>query len=190
MMQIAQQKTQSATRAARLRFALQMAEQAQLVGARIAEEREAREWSRPELARQLPGVASGNDVYRWETGKHLPRSHALEAIADLFGITVADLYAGPAAGQRLREAGGDLLGELSRQQLGSGGVPDDLPDDPTELLQRILVELIYLQKEVAKIPTAVAEIPAALQEIRETVGPIGTELATWSRREAARAQRG
>ena len=95
MMQTAQHNSQSAHRAARLRFALQMAEQAQRVGDRIAQEREKRNWSRPELARQMPGLSTGNDVYRWESGKHLPRSDTLEALADLFEISVADLHAGP-----------------------------------------------------------------------------------------------
>ena len=47
------------------------------------------------MARRMPGVSTGNDVYRWEAGKHLPRADTLEAIAALFEIEVADLYAGP-----------------------------------------------------------------------------------------------
>lgn len=119
-MQVTQQRTQSANRAARLRFALQMAEQAQKVGDRITQEREKRKWSRPEMARQMPGVSTGNDVYRWENGKHLPRADTLEAIADLFEIEVCDLYAGPVDDAEPEPKQGDLdqlSGPVSRAEL-------------------------------------------------------------------------
>lgn len=116
-MQVAQRNSQSAGRAARLRFALQMAEQAQKVGDRIAYERTQREWSRPALARELPGVATGNDVYRWERGKHLPRADTMEALAALFGITVADLYAGPPSSSIQKRDLSDALNGAEGSQL-------------------------------------------------------------------------
>lgn len=64
-MHTAQRKTQGNFRKARLRFALQMVEQAQKVGGRMEELRVERGWSKAEMARRLPGVSDGNDVRRW-----------------------------------------------------------------------------------------------------------------------------
>lgn len=110
-MHSAPHKTQSAHRAARARFALQMAQQAKKVGDRIAYERDQKGWSKAEMARQMPGTVSGNDVYRWESGKHMPRSDTLDAIADLFGISQADLHAGaPDEDYGASGGGGDKRG--------------------------------------------------------------------------------
>lgn len=138
-MQLTQRKTQSAGRAARLRFALQMAEQSQKVGDRIAYEREKMELSRPALARELPGVTTGNDVYRWEKGKHLPRADTMEALAKLFGISVADLYAGvPANG---RPDTSDLSDALSEAE------PDSGTQDQLNRIEQKLDSLLEILEE-------------------------------------------
>lgn len=64
------------------------------------------------------------------------------------------------------------LSAISQQNRKDGvgrEVPDleELPNDPTELLKRILQELLFLQIEVAAIP-------ALLQEISDSVKQIGT----------------
>lgn len=150
-MQVAQRKTQSASRAARLRFAAQVAEQTEKVGRRIAQERQARKWSRPALARMLPGVATGNDVYRWETGKHLPRADTLDAIAEAFDIKVADLYSGPY--DENSDNGDDLMKALddAQREVSLGQIQDQIEGYYTELsdgLDRLHSELKEIRKHV------------------------------------------
>lgn len=65
----------------RLRLQLVASESAALIGARIRGAREDRGWTRRELARQMDGVATENDIYRWEKGQHRPRDDALAAAA-------------------------------------------------------------------------------------------------------------
>lgn len=126
-----------------LRFAAQVAEQTQKVGARIEAERKMRNWSRPELARQLEGIATGNDVYRWETGKHMPRSDTLDAIATLFGITVADLYAGPVV-QSKPSISGNLSDALSEAEPAS-------PAKLEKMLQEVLDQQAELLADVSEV---------------------------------------
>lgn len=109
MRQSAQRKTPQLGREGRLRFALQVAEQAKRVGGRIAELRREKKWSKAELARQLPGVSSGNDIRRWERGDHLPRADTLDAIAGALETNVADLYSGPMASRKSKAGAPDLM---------------------------------------------------------------------------------
>lgn len=73
--------SQMSTRLERLRLQLMAGENAAQIGARIREAREAKGWTRRQLAREMDGVASDNDLYRWETGRHRPHDETLATIA-------------------------------------------------------------------------------------------------------------
>lgn len=87
-------------RVARLRFELVAAEFLVRMGARIEQRRKQRGLSRADLARQLPGKVSENQLYRWERGKHQPNPDTLQAIADALDCDVAELMAPEPAKQR------------------------------------------------------------------------------------------
>lgn len=63
------------------------------LGRRIERRREELHLSRAEIARRMPGKVNENQVYRWERGKHLPKPDTLEALADVLGVSVAELMA-------------------------------------------------------------------------------------------------
>lgn len=130
-----------------------MAKQAKAVGGRIHELRTGRGWNKAEMARRMPGLASGNDVGRWEKGQHLPRSDTLEAIAELLGTTVADLYAGPAAERPAKGPVPDLLGTLSGR-------------DSDDRLAGIEEQLLHLRADVAELGVDVARDEAQRQKWR------------------------
>lgn len=147
-MQITPQKTQSARRAAQARFALQLAEQAHNVGERIRYEREKREWSKAELARQLPGVVSGNDIYRWESGKHMPRSDTLEGMAELFGISQADFHAGKPEKKKAKRR---VEGKSPLDALSKSDLPAEVSAAVDALRQELVETRIQLLAEIAKV---------------------------------------
>lgn len=64
-------------------------ETAALIGERIRAAREERGWTRRKLVGEMAGLATENDVYRWETGKHRPRDDALAAAAKALGRPLA-----------------------------------------------------------------------------------------------------
>lgn len=70
----------------RLRFAAQVAEYLEKMGRRMRERREELHLSRDEVARRMGGKTTGNQVYRWETGKHQPSSAALERMAGVLSV--------------------------------------------------------------------------------------------------------
>lgn len=147
MTQTAQRNSQSANREARARFALQMAEQAAKVGARIAELRTQRGWSRPELARRLPGVSTGNDVYRWEGGQHMPRADTLEAIAEVFDVTVADLHSGPS-----EDADAEVPAAPAPDPFASpGGVDAERFDRMVQRQAEVLAAVARVESQVAEV---------------------------------------
>lgn len=62
----------------------------QLVGRNLRAHR-----NRAKLPRSRVANALDTDVttlYRWETGRHLPRPHQLERLAELYGVSVSDFY--------------------------------------------------------------------------------------------------
>ncbi len=185
MLHGSQRNSQSASRAERLEFALQVAKQAERVGGRIAELRQERGWSRPELARRLPGVSSGNDVYRWEKGKHLPRSDTLDAIAEEFGTTLEDLHAGPIAERPEREPTPDLIGQLD-------GEPPPWAVELRREVRDLSRQLAEIRQTLSKTAIGLAETASAeTPQVQETRPPGTAEPkeATRSRAED-RSRRG
>jgi transcriptional regulator with XRE-family HTH domain len=132
-----------------------MAEQAQRVGDRIAYERKARNWSRPQMARELTGLATGNDVYRWERGKHMPRLDTLEAVAELFKIEVADLYAG-VPDDSSAPADADLSDELAKAEPGS---------KVEEMLQELLDQQAQLLADVSEVRSEQERLSPLLERL-------------------------
>jgi transcriptional regulator with XRE-family HTH domain len=94
------------------------------------------------MARELTGLATGNDVYRWERGKHMPRLDTLEAVAKLFGIEVADLYAGVPQ----EKADADLSDALSEAEPAS-------PAKVEEMLREVLDQQAELLARVSEVRT-------------------------------------
>lgn len=118
-------KTDSPNRAALLRLAAQMAEEAERFGAAIKHYRENARLTQRELAELLPGKTEGKDISRYERGHHMPGADTRAAIATALGIEVADLYAGPGDQAPTPDiigvlggdvAGGDLKLVLANQQ--------------------------------------------------------------------------
>ena len=73
------------------------------IGGRLRELRQERltadpRWTQEYVARQFETM-TGNQLSRYERGERLPRGERLEALAALYGTTVADLYLGPLAGR-------------------------------------------------------------------------------------------
>lgn len=56
-------------------------EQAAQIGARLRERREELGLTRRQLSRRMEGLATENDLYRWESGLHKPQDDTLAAIA-------------------------------------------------------------------------------------------------------------
>lgn len=176
MTQVSQRKTQSAPRADRLRFALQMAQQARKVGERIQELRTERRWSRPEFARRLEGVSTGNDVYRWERGAHMPRTSTLEAIAETLGTTVGDLHEGPMADREPKDGVPDPWAEELDYELDYTKIAisdrhwlEQRLDQLEAGLERIETIILDLQDREP------AEAPASPGEILERIGEAGED---------------
>lgn len=59
------------------------------IGRRIRERRDELHLSQEDVARELPGKVSGNQVSRWERGLHRPNDAALEALAKALEVEVA-----------------------------------------------------------------------------------------------------
>lgn len=80
------------------------------VGRKIAELREARKWSQPELAAKIPAPeVDAQQVSKWERGVHTPRKH-LEALAKALGVEEGEILSGQS---KNGDAGGDLMGSLT-----------------------------------------------------------------------------
>jgi transcriptional regulator with XRE-family HTH domain len=68
------------------------------IGERIRKLREERGWSRDELAARTSGGVRPNAIYKIETGRsHEMRKRQLDAIANAFGVTAAELRGEAAA---------------------------------------------------------------------------------------------
>lgn len=112
-------------RARVLRFQAQMAEMAERVGARMRQRREELRLTQAELALRIEGKTTGDQVSRWERGKHQPND--LGPIARALEVDVAYFYVPPAAANGNNDNG------------DAGPTPDpfNAPDALTERLDRI-----------------------------------------------------
>ena len=91
------------------------AEYLERMGARIRDRREELGLSRSEVARQMPGKTTENQIYRWEKGLHRPNDDALEALASVLGVTIAHFLAdAPVAAAQANGDRDDGLGPLVR----------------------------------------------------------------------------
>ena len=84
-------------RVQRARFALQMAEFAKKLGARMRERREELKrddprWTQDYAARQVRDDLTGAQYARWERGEVMPREDTIKEIARVLGLTMDDLY--------------------------------------------------------------------------------------------------
>lgn len=91
----------SKRRADLLRLAARMAEEAELIGRRMAERREELGLTQREVAERMPGSTQASDVSRWERGKHRPEP--MPQIAEALETTIADLVSGPLAERKAPE---------------------------------------------------------------------------------------
>lgn len=62
-------------------------------GSALREERERRQWSLDEVARQLGGIVTAAAIGMWERGETAPRWHHQVAIARLYAIPHHRLFA-------------------------------------------------------------------------------------------------
>jgi len=104
----------SKSRAYLLRLAARMAEEAELIGRRMAERRIELGLTQREVAERMPGSTQGSDVSRWARGKHSPEP--MPQIAEALATTIADLVSGPLAERAAKEQDApDLLDKLSEK---------------------------------------------------------------------------
>lgn len=110
-----------------------MAEEAERIGARMAERRKELGLKQREVADRIPGSTEGKDISRWENGKHRPQGDTLQAIATALETDIADLYAGRVADRKPK-----------------GATPDPFADDPSQL-GRVEAKLDALSEKVAAL---------------------------------------
>lgn len=72
-----------------VRLELMAREYVQRIGARMRERREELGLSQREVADQMPGAVTGNDISRWERGEHKPGDERLEKLAEILQTSVA-----------------------------------------------------------------------------------------------------
>lgn len=65
------------------------AEHVERIGARIRKRREELGLSRRRLIERMEGVATENDLYRWERGQHRPKDDTLETLARALEVDAA-----------------------------------------------------------------------------------------------------
>lgn len=149
-----------------LRLATRMAEEAELIGGRMAELREQLGLTQREVAELLPGSTQGSDVSRWETGKHRPAQETLPHIAKALKTTVADLHLGPLAKRK------------TPKKLKNG-------DNPfSELGAKDSADLAELREEIAGFAGQFAAVLPLLEQLAEGVQSLQADVATLKRRRA------
>jgi transcriptional regulator with XRE-family HTH domain len=88
-MQAARGNTLGTSVVKRRRLLLVAAEHVERIGMRIRTRREELKLSRRALAKQMLGVVTENDLYRWERGQHRPGDDKLEALAVALEVDVS-----------------------------------------------------------------------------------------------------
>lgn len=147
-----------------------MAEEAELIGGRMAELRNQLGLTQREVAEALPGSTQGSDISRWETGKHRPAQETLPHIAKVLKTTVADLHLGPMEKRKvpkgLKKGEGPFDSLSARDTNGTG-----------EALAAIREQVVGLG---AEIEGAVGLLEQLAKDVRSVQG----DLATLKRRRA------
>jgi transcriptional regulator with XRE-family HTH domain len=122
------------------------------IGRRIRERREELGLSQEDVARELPGKVSGNQVSRWERGLHRPNDPALEALGQALNVEVAYFLGdGPSTSADTAE--------------------DDSPPRPEQLdrIEAMLAMLVAHFDLRAPRPSEVADVTEqALQQLADT----------------------
>lgn len=148
VMQAAPRNTQRTTQLQRLRLQLMASERAAHIGTRLRARREELDLTRRELAREMDGLATENDIYRWESGKHRPQDDTLAALARALGKNY-----GWAVGEEPDSATPDLTAVLADEsQL------DRIEKQLTELAAAVDVLTGRLQESRAETVVRAAEV--------------------------------
>jgi transcriptional regulator with XRE-family HTH domain len=148
-------------RVQRATFALQMADFAARVGARMRELRLARKaedprWTQDYAARLVRDDLTGAQYARWERGEVLPHEDTVERIAEVFGVEMESFYAGPHAVETP-----DLIGQLN------GDGPE-------------------IEERLARIEGRQAELLVAVGEVQRALEGLRSQLAAGERTRATR----
>jgi len=147
-----------------------MAEEAELIGGRMAELRKKLGLTQREVAEMLPGSTQGSDISRWETGKHRPAQETLPHIAKALKTTVADLHLGPMDKRK------------APKKLKKGEDPFDRLSAPDA--KRVAKDLTDLREEVAGIAGGQAAALPLLEQLAEGMQSLQADIAILKRRRA------
>lgn len=132
-----------------------MAEEAELIGRRMAERREELGLTQREVAERMPGSTQASDISRWERGKHRPEP--MPQIAEALQTTIADLVSGPMA-EREQPDDADLSDALKDAE-GSDAAEID------QVLLRMAALRNELTGELALVQAALAEQRSLLETV-------------------------
>ena len=125
----------------------------------LAGQRKARFWPQSELAERLD--VSQNSVSRWETGEAFPSRAHLQKIAELFGVTVDDIFR--IMTQPLYTEPLYTEPEPERQRVAeTGAAPDPVSRTPEDRTGGLEAELRLLQAENTALKETKQELEAEL----------------------------
>jgi transcriptional regulator with XRE-family HTH domain len=143
------------------------------MGVRIRERREEMGLSRADVAREMPGKVSENQVYRWEKGLHQPKSDTLEALAGVLERDVSYFMATPPdktdTPDPFPASDGAVLAEINRRlgvieerldaltEAARGGRPEP-PSEPLDgVIREAVARLQELHETLARSPESPVE---------------------------------
>lgn len=160
-----------------LRLQLMAAEYKARVGARIRDAREAKGWTQTQLARQLPGTVDGASISRWETGKVMPQTDNLEALARALDVDVSYFLV-----EEPKHAPPNLMAELACR-------PSDNDDRLTRIEEKLdqALELLFQLSERAADETEARALEAAALRIADA--PVADDTPAGRRRHGRRDAR-
>jgi transcriptional regulator with XRE-family HTH domain len=144
------------SRAEALRFETMAAEYLERMGKRMRERREELGLSRDHVAREMGGRTTGNQIYRWEIGKHQASPDALERLAGVLEVDVAYFMSdGPSrSAAPPTETSSDPFAQMDRIESMLGRVLDLLEgratSDPAGDAAEALVSGIVADLEVGE----------------------------------------
>ena len=134
------------------RFEAMAADHKKAIGRRIAKLREAKRWTQPRLAAEIPAQeVDAQQISKWERGIHTPRKH-LEALAEALDV----------------DEGVILAGDYGRDERGPAPDPFGTPA-PSARLTQIESALADLQEQVAWL--VAQQKAAAARDSAQAPGP-------------------